>query len=394
MNAIQITRINYFRSGIWSTLVLVLGLSLTACGGGEKTADTPEAKQERLTQLKAQLISIQDEIKTLETDLRSGSGAPAGKSAKVKTGQVTAGVFTHYIEVQGKVDSEQNILISPKAAGSIVKVYVKKGDQVKSGQLLVQIDDEIIRKSMDEVKTQLDLATVVYNRQKNLWDQKIGTEMQFLTAKANKEALEKRMITLEDQQDMAKVKAPFSGIVDEVIAKEGESAMPGMPLLRLVNPSNNKIVAEFSEAYFTRVSPGNEVLVYFPDQQLEGKSSVRVKSNSINMVNRTFMVEMPSPALSNLIIRPNMVVEVRVKDYEAKAALAIPLNLIQRDENQEFVYVSVRDGDQNKASRRLIKTGMAYRDKVEITEGLNEGDELVLVGYQNLVDGQPLEIIQ
>jgi len=394
MNARKIHNNRFSELMIQGIMVLLLAFTFTACGGGDTTDGTTEAKQEKLNQLKAQLLTIQEEIKALESDLRSASGAPVGKSAKVKTGQVTSGVFTHYIEVQGKVDSEQNILVSPKTAGNIVKVYVKKGDQVKSGQMLVQIDDEIIRKSIDEVKTQLDLATVVFNRQKNLWDQKIGTEMQFLTAKANKEALEKRMITLEDQQNMAKVKAPFSGVIDEVMAKEGESAMPGMPLMRLVNPTNNKIVAEFAETYFTRVNPGNEVMLYFPDQQIEGKSSVRVKSSAINMVNRTFMVEVPSPSVANLVVRPNMVVEVRVKDYEAKSAISVPLNLIQRDETQEFVYLSVKDGNQYKASRRLIKTGMAYRDNVEIVEGLNEGDELVTVGYQNLVDGQPLEIIQ
>lgn len=375
-------------------LMLILTISvitLTACGGNEGDA-TPEAKKEKLNQLKAQLISIQDEIRVLEKEIGNASGAASGKSAKVKTGKVESGVFTHYIEVQGKVDSEQNIMVSPKTAGTITRMLVKKGDAVKAGQLLAQIDDEIIRKSIDEVKTQLDLATVVYNRQKNLWDQKIGTEMQFLSAKANKEALEKRMATLEDQQDMARVKAPFSGIVDEVMGKEGETAMPGMPLLRLVNPNNNKIVAEFSESYFTRVKTGNEVLVYFPDQQLEGRSAVRVKSSAIDMVNRTFMVELAAPSVSGLAISPNMVVEVRVKDYEAKNAITIPLNLVQRDEDKEFVYVSVKSDKGSKAERRPIKTGMSYRDTVEVLEGLSEGDEIVTVGYQNLVDGQPLEI--
>lgn len=375
-------------------LMLILTISvitLTACGGNEGDA-TPEAKKEKLNQLKAQLISIQDEIRVLEKEIGNASGAASGKSAKVKTGKVESGVFTHYIEVQGKVDSEQNIMVSPKTPGTITRMLVKKGDAVKAGQLLAQIDDEIIRKSIDEVKTQLDLATVVYNRQKNLWDQKIGTEMQFLSAKANKEALEKRMATLGDQQDMARVKAPFNGVVDEVVGKEGETAMPGMPLLRLVNPNNNKIVAEFSESYFTRVKTGNEVMVYFPDQQLEGRSAVRVKSSAINMVNRTFMVELAAPSVSGLAISPNMVVEVRVKDYEAKNAITIPLNLVQRDEDKEFVYVSVKSDKGFKAERRPIKTGMSYRDTVEVLEGLSEGDEIVTVGYQNLVEGQPLEI--
>ncbi len=380
-----------------STLVLfilvLMGTGFSSCGNSEESG-TPESKKAKLEELKGQVIALQTEIQKLETELKSEGGAPIGKSAKVKTGKIEQGVFTHYIEVQGKVDSEQNIMVSPKTAGTIVKVLVKKGDQVKAGQLLVQIDDEIVRKSIEEVKTQLDLATVVFNRQKNLWDQKIGTEMQFLSAKANKEALEKRMATLEDQQDMSKVKAPFSGVADEVLAKEGETAMPGMPLLRLVNPNNNKIVAEFSEAYFTRVNNGNQVIVYFPDQQIEGQSSVRVKSNSINMVNRTFTVEIGSPSVKNLVIRPNMIVEVRVKDYESKSAITVPLNLIQRDESQEFIYLSVQEGSVRKASKRLIKTGMIYRDKAEILEGLSEGEELITIGYQNLVDGQPLEIIQ
>ena len=189
---------------------------------------------------------------------------------------------------------------------------------------------------MDEVKTQLDLATTVYNRQKNLWDQKIGTEIQFLTAKANKESLEKRLITLDDQLEMAKVKAPFAGIVDEVIAREGEMAMPGMGVARVVNTANTKIVAELSEAYFTRIHTGDEVIVVFPDQQMQGSATVKVKSNAINAVNRTFSIEAGSPSVSGLVIRPNMIVEVKVKDYENKTAITIPLNLIQRDETTEI----------------------------------------------------------
>lgn len=367
-------------------------LILSACGGGDDTS--PEARKAKLNELKAQLIKTQEEILKLESELNLADGGPVGKLIKVSTQPLVPSAFSHYIEVQGKVDSEQNVMVSPKTGGSIVSVLVSKGDNVKKGQLLVQIDDEIIRKSIDEVKTQLDLATTIYNRQKNLWDQKIGTEIQFLSAKANKESLEKRLITLEDQKDMSKVKAPFSGVVDEVIAREGETAIPGMGLVRVVNTANTKIVAEFSESYFTRVKSGDDVILYFPDQQIEAKSKVRVKSSAINAVNRTFSVEVSSPSVKDLVIRPNMIVEVRVKDYVNNTALVVPLNLIQRDETTEFVYVAAKDQDKLTAVKKIITPGLSYKGYTEVKDGLAEGDELVVVGYQNLVNGQVIEVIR
>jgi len=390
---LSLTHTQTLRNRLLIGLMFVsMSLFVTACGG-EKTPETPEEKQALLASLKSEVIKLQEQILKLETELQSAEGK-IGKLAKVKTGNVESSVFRHYVEVQGKVDSDQNVLVSPKTGGVVTKVLVKKGDAVNKGQLMAQIDDEMIRKSMDEVKTQLDLATTVFNRQKNLWDQKIGTEIQFLTAKANKESLEKRLVTLDDQLEMAKVKAPFAGIVDEVFAREGEMAMPGMGIARVVNTSNTKIIAELSEAYFTKIKAGDEVIVVFPDQQMEGKSSVKVKSNAINAVNRTFSIEAVSPSVSGLVIRPNMIVEVKVRDYENKEAIAIPLNLIQRDETTEFIYLAQKDGKQMRAEKRLVKTGQSYDGYVEILEGLQAGESLVLVGYQSLVNGQPLEILQ
>lgn len=390
---LSLTHTQTLRNRLLIGLMFVsMSLFVTACGG-EKTPETPEEKQALLASLKSEVIKLQEQILKLETELQSAEGK-IGKLAKVKTGNVESSVFRHYVEVQGKVDSDQNVLVSPKTGGVVTKVLVKKGDAVNKGQLMAQIDDEMIRKSMDEVKTQLDLATTVFNRQKNLWDQKIGTEIQFLTAKANKESLEKRLVTLDDQLEMAKVKAPFAGIVDEVFAREGEMAMPGMGIARVVNTSNTKIIAELSEAYFTKIKAGDEVIVVFPDQQMEGKSSVKVKSNAINAVNRTFSIEAVSPSVSGLVIRPNMIVEVKVRDYENKEAITIPLNLIQRDETTEFIYLAQKDGKQMRAEKRLVKTGQSYDGYVEILEGLQAGETLVLVGYQSLVNGQPLEILQ
>jgi len=369
---------------------VVLISLFVACGGGDsKQAD----KRKKLEELKSQVSKMQTEIAKLEEELLAGGDSvPAGKTAKVILTRMAPTSFNHYVEVQGKVESEQNVMVSPRMGGTITEIFVHKGDFVNKGQLLVQIDDELIRRGIDEVRTQLELSTTIFNKQKSLWDQKIGTEVQFITAKANKESLERRLASLEDQKDMCKVKSPISGSIDEVIPKTGEAAIPGFGMIRVVNLSNAKILAEISESYYTKIKTGDEVELYFPDQQKSASTTVRVKSQTINMVNRTFNIETKAPG-TDVVVRPNMVVEVRVKDYENKVAMVIPVNMVQHDDkNNEFVYLAMKEGSKLVARRHMVKSGVSYKGNVEVLEGLSEGDELVTIGYQNLVEGQIMEV--
>jgi len=387
MKTLSPSQFRLFHPNIFRLVLFTFISLLIACGGGED-------KQQKLKDLKAKAEALQAEINQLETEICNSGEAIAERTVKVKTQILSPTAFQHYVEVQGKVDSEENVLVSPKASGIITRILVKKGEMVKKGQLIAQIEDESYKKGIDEVKTQLDLATTLYQKQKALWDQKIGTEVQFISAKATKESLEKRMATLEDQKSFCQVTAPISGVIDDVFPKTGEMAMAGMPLMRVVNLNNSKIVADLSEAYYTRIETGNEVICYFPDQHKEGRTTVRVKSQTIDAVSRTFHIETASPAGNDLVIRPNMVVEVKVKDYQKDNALILPLNLIQRDDKGEFVYVAQTEKGKPIARKTYVQLGMSYKGVTEVLSGIEENTEFISVGYQDLVEGQALEIIQ
>ncbi|HRH67758.1 MAG TPA: efflux RND transporter periplasmic adaptor subunit, partial [Bacteroidia bacterium] len=242
-------------------LFSLLILTAVSCS---QNSDT-DKKRAELDNLKKEQASLREKITRLETELADADTSGLNvKSKIVVVTEMNPVPFNHYIEVQAKVEGEEDVTVSSETMGNITSLNVKAGDKVSKGDILAVVDDRIIRQGIQELQAQLDLVTQIYNKQKNLWDQKIGSEIQFLQAKTNKEALEKRMGSLQEQLDMTRIKSPINGTVDLVNIKVGQTMAPGVPAFRVVNLSSLKVSAEVAESYISKVKRGNDVLIYFP----------------------------------------------------------------------------------------------------------------------------------
>jgi len=361
------------------TFGLVAAL-LSACGS--KSLDKPA----QLAALKDQKAKIEAEIAALEKEL--GSTNTAEKRVKtVGLTEVATGVFRHYIDLQGKIDAEENVPVTTKMPGNLTRIFVKNGDNVQKGQLLAQVDDGVMLKSLAELEGQLKTAEDIYNRQKTLWDQKIGTEVQFIQAKSQKENLERSITTLKENWGQTKIYAPISGTVDLVILKTGQAISPGMPLCNIINLSQLKVVGDVTEAYASKVRKGDQVVVFFPDLKKEITTRVTYVSKTINPMTRTFSVECALPAGADY--RANMIAVMKIIDYQNANAIAVPVNLIQTAEEGDFVMVAEKTGDkQATAKKASIVQGSNYNGIVEIKNGLKKGDFVISTGFQDVNNGE------
>ena len=376
-------------------LSLAVALILSACGGNsakDAKGDLNDRKA-KLEKLKADKGKLDGEIKSLEEEIAKLDPAAKNSRAKlVATASVIKQDFVHYIELQGKVDANDIVIVTPRGMPSQVKeLYVKRGDVVKKGQLLMKLDDAIMLQQLEGLNTQLSYAQNIYNRQKNLWDQGIGTEVQLITAKNGVDALEKQIATLKENWKTSFVYAPISGIADVVNIKAGEifngaSAMG--PQLQIVNNGSLKVVTEVPENYQTKVRKGSQMKVSIPDAGIDSLNAVvSVMGASISNTSRGFITEARIPSLPGL--RINQVAMVKIKDYYSPNAITVPLNVVQTDENGKYVYVMVKEGDVMKARKKLVKVGENFNGFVEITgNSLDETDIIITEGYQSVYDGQ------
>lgn len=249
----------------------------------------------------------------------------------------------------------------------------------------------MIRQGVAEAQTQLDLATQVFNRQKNLWDQKIGSEIQFLQAKTNKEALEKRVASLQEQLEMTRIKSPINGTVDQVDIKIGQAVAPGMPAFRVVNLNALKVTGEVAESFISKVNRGNETIISIPDMGKEINTKLDYAGRAINTLNRTFNVEVRlSPKDGEL--HPNMVAVMKIVDYSAASTFVVPIAAIQKSSDGEYVFVAVQEGGRLIAKRKKVSAGMIYNGMIEVREGLAEGDQVVTAGFQSIIEGDPIRL--
>jgi RND family efflux transporter MFP subunit len=319
------------------------------------------------------------------------SQAPAAKSVSVYTQEITPSTFQHFLDIQGTVESDKTIMISPKTTATVESVNVDAGDEVEKGDILARLDGEVTKSQIKEVKNQLELAQTVYERQKGLREQDIGSEIEFLRSQNQVSSLENQLATLNEQFDYYTIRATIGGTVNRVMLKEGENATPSQPAFQIANSEALKITAEISEAYITRIDRTDSVTIRFPSLDREITKTIDVVSKVIDSSNRTFSIEIYIPNLDSTV-RPNMLAKLRINDVTRANEIVVPVNTVQQPEGNAFVYLAKQDAPGWIASKQPVQMGLSYNDQILITEGLTTGDRLVTVGYNALSDQSPISI--
>jgi membrane fusion protein, multidrug efflux system len=374
--------------------LLVLGIFAASCGNTrkDKEGDLNDKKVE-LQKLRNEQKELAAKIAALESDIAKADPTAVASTAKlVGIMPLGTGNFSHYIELQGKVDATNiSYVAPPNGQGGIVKaLYVTQGQSVRKGQVLAQLDDQMIRQQIEPLRVQLATASDVYRRTKNLWDQGIGTYQQVLAAKTQMESLEKQIGIIQRQASLMRVVAPNSGVADIVNVRVGEmfiGTSAAGPQIRIVNTSNLKIVASVPENYVGRVNVGSKLEVILPEQNNRVISAVvSVVQKVIDPNTRSFNIEARIPA--DAALKPNQIAQIKILDYSAEDVVTVPLNVVQSDDKGKYVYIMVTEAGKSTARKRTVMTGQIYSDKVEIRSGLNRGDSLITEGYQNLYEGQ------
>jgi membrane fusion protein (multidrug efflux system) len=372
---------------IFSTIILA-GF-LAACGG----SDSADAKKAKLEKLKTQQAEITAQIATLQDEILAAGDSldkEEDRSKVVALTPVARQNFIHAIDVQGRVDGDENITYSAKVPSVVTRINAKVGQRVSKGTILAELDTKVSKAQLDALKKQYELANTLYERRKELWDQKVGSEVEFLQAKNQKEGLEKQMDAAKEGLDMYYIKADFSGTVDKVSIKVGQNVAPGLACITVVNPDELKVKADLSEAYSSLAKTGDAASITFPDIQKTISAKVSYSSKTIDPMTRTFNVEINLPSDNDL--HPNMVAEVKVIDYKNTNAIVVPINAIQEIDGQEIVFVALKQGDKLIAKKVSVKVGKQYNGLSEILSGLKEGDNVISIGFQDLTDGQTVKL--
>lgn len=390
---------------VWK-ITVVLGLTslIIACGGGKSGNADLEAKQKELQQLKADQNKLNQSILKVQAEIALLDSNAAVKPKLVSVLPLTSRSFTHYIDLQGHVDAEDISYISPRGMGGQVKaLFIKQGDYVKKGDLVLKLDDALARQGVanarqgvEGVKTQLELARNLYQRQKNLWDQGIGTEVQLLQAKNNVDALQNQLKQAEEGVKLAEeqlaqtnVISDVSGIADLVNIKVGElfqGATAAGPQIRVVNTSNLKAVVEVPENYLSSVKKGTPVVIEIGDVGKSFNSTVFRVGQVINANSRAVLAEAKIP--SDAAIKPNQLARIKIRDYSASSTIVIPMITIQSDIDGKYVYVLETVNGKQLARRQPVEVGQIYGEEIEVKSGLKAGDQLISQGFQSVYDGQ------
>ena len=371
-------------------IAFVAGLFLLSCG--TKNSSSLADKKAQLETLKKQQAKLNDDITKLEKEiaLLDPSAAQAENAKLVAITAIAPEKFEHYIDLQGKIDAVNTGYITPRNQGGQVKeLYIKQGDYVKKGQLLLKLDDAIYKKQLDQLQTQLAFAKDLYQRQQNLWKENIGTEVQLLQAKNNVDNITSQIATLKEQISFCNVYAPNDGVIETLNLRVGEfftGVLGTAPQISVVNTSNLKITAQVPENYINRVRVGTSVKIFFPDLNKTINSTINVSGKLIDPLTRGFYVEAKLPYDRDL--KPNQVAQVRLLDYSVNNAIAAPVNTLQTDEKGKFIMVAETEKGKLIARKKPVTIGELYGDKIEIKSGLQTGDKVITEGFQSLYEGQ------
>ncbi len=375
-----------------TAFIVAFSVFFVSCGSGEKSMEDLLAEKQDLEKQKKVIetqISVIDSIMALRDTSKKTEELYA-----VEVISVTPGILEHFIHVQGQVESDNNVMVYPKTQGGVITaLYVDEGKFVNAGDPLARIEDEVLRKNLDAVKVNMDMAKTAFEKQERLWKQQIGSEMQFLQAKNQKESLEKQIAAMEEHLGMSLITAPISGTVDEVYAKVGQvvSAMSPVGAFRIVNMNDVSFKAELSESYISRVKVGDSVTIFFPSIDDSISSTIKTVGQTIDPTSRTIPVEV-SVNSSEIRMMANMIGEMSLMDQRKVNSISVEQDILSKTINGHALFVAVEKEGSWFAEKRDVKTGLKSGNLVEILEGLNAGDRLVVRGFRDLKDGQKITI--
>ena len=380
--------------------LFILALIAASCSGNKEQTieDIIASKDTTLIQTKKDALVTQQQelankIKQLDDELKNIN--PDRNIPLITTFTAQQKEFKHYLELQGSVETKQNIVITPEMGGILKQVYVKEGDKVRKGQLLAKIDDGGLGQQVAQLQIQADLAKTTFERQKRLWDQKIGSEITFLQAKSQYEAAQKGVNQLNQQMGKTSVRAPFSGTIDDVITDQGSVVAPGQTqLIRIVNLDEMYIETDVPESYISSIKNGKDVEVDFPVLGKKMDAKIRQTGNFINPANRTFKVEIAVPN-KDKTIKPNLTARLKINDYTSEKAILIPQSIISENaDGEQYIYILIdKNGEKATAKQVIIKTGKTQGDVIEVLDGLKNNDDIIEKGARSVKDGQIVKII-
>lgn len=371
-------------------ILIAASILLVAACTPPDEASVLEKKRQELSEVNTQIDELKAKAKTLEDEIAKLDTSSEGmlKTKYVKIEELQPSEFNNYIELQGGVDSDENVLVNPGMPGTITSISVVEGQSVTKGQILATTDAAVIQKQINQLEGALDLARTAFEKQERLWNQKIGSEMQYLNAKNQKENLEKQIKTVQSQLELTYIKSPINGVIDEIKVKVGEMTAPGFSGIRVVNLNNIVVKARVSDNYVSKIKKGLPVVINFPDLNYETKAPISFVGNTIG-ANRSFAVEVKIPNKDNMI-KPNMLAKLYIEDAKTANALVVPSNAIERSATGSYVMVASDEKGKFFARKRQVETGVEYNGQTSIKSGLTVGDKIITFGFQDVVDGQPI----
>lgn len=356
-----------------------------------ESANSETSIEERLKKLESQRAELDSKI----SDLRLQLGT-VEKAVPVELIELSKNPFSHYTSVYGEVQSDQDVNMNPKAMGVVRKVNVQEGQRVAKGQVLAQIDNEMVLKRLKEAKDSYEFIKTIFEKQKGVWDKKVGSEVDYLKAKNDKESMENRIAILNEELSNMRITAPFSGVIDKIYIKEGETASPSTPAFHLVSESNLKVKTDISEAVASKLKKGDKASIIFPDLDIDTLNlTITAISQSIDRVNRTVSVYVDLPKSVYSKVKPAMLATVKFKTAEIENAITLPTNLIQQEGTTDYVLVASKNKNQKlEAAKKIIVKGNTYNGVTEIVGGLKLDDKIISVGYENIREGDLIKTSQ
>ena len=376
-------------------------LLLVSCGGDKKNSTEAIIEKGDLQQLRAKRTEIVTQADALKKELELIDNAIGKLDTNHKLALITTitakdTIFNHYLELQANVQTKENLVLNAEYGGALLQVYVTEGQKVTKGQTLAKIDDGGLSQQLAQMEIQANLAKTTFERQQNLWNQKIGSEIQYLQAKSAYEAQSKAVAQMKNQLSKTIVRAPFTGTIDDVISEKGSVVGPGTPIVRIVSLNNMYLEAEVPEKYVATIKKGSDVIVDFPILGESLTTKVTEASNYINPGNRSFNIQINVPNKDGKI-KPNLSGKIKIKDYSNANAISVPLSIISENaEGEQYLFIAENISKDGLATAKkvIITTGKTQGNTIEILDGIKDGDQIIKEGARSVKDGQKVTIIK